>query len=113
LEALDLLPSGETTTLVLSPLPGRPSSGHASEQAEGSFASSWPEKEAIDTSVLDAISRDLAYHVGPIAKVIVSRAAKRATTLDDLFALVAAEISTEKKRQDFMATRIKHSLSKS
>jgi hypothetical protein len=62
--------------------------------------------------VLDAVSRDLAHHVGPIAKVIVSRAAKRATTLDELFALVAVEIGTEKKRQDFMATRTKYSFSK-
>jgi serine/threonine protein kinase len=105
LEALDRLPSGETTTLVLSPHPGRATG------PEAVVASSWHEKQ-VDASVLDAVSRDLAHHVGPIAKVIVSRAAKRATTLDELFALVAVEISTEKKRQDFMATRTKYSFSK-
>jgi serine/threonine-protein kinase len=115
LEALGLLPSGETTTLVISTLPGRSSqalNGHSPQPAEGSPASGWPEKNAIDAGVLEAVSRDLAYHVGPIAKVIVSRAAKRASTLDDLFALVATEISTEKKRQDFLATRTKYSISK-
>jgi serine/threonine-protein kinase len=100
LAALALLRSGETTTLAISTLPG------------STVASGWPEKKAIDSSVLDAISRDLAFHVGPIAKVIVGRAAKQAASLDDLFALVATEINTEKKRQDFLATRMKYSLSK-
>jgi eukaryotic-like serine/threonine-protein kinase len=59
--------------------------------------------------VLDSVSRDLAYHVGPIANVIVSRAAKRAISIDELFKLLATEISTEKNLQHFLATRIKYS----
>jgi eukaryotic-like serine/threonine-protein kinase len=108
LAALSSLPSGETTTLAFSTLPGQLRNVHTPHHA----GSSWPEKKAIETNVLDSVCRDLAFHVGPIAKVIVSRAAKQATTLDDLFAIVAREISTEKKRQDFLATRIKYSISK-
>jgi serine/threonine-protein kinase len=115
LETLGLPPSGDTTTLATSTLPGQASRAfnrHNPEQVEDSPPASSPGKKVIDTSVLDSVSRDLAYHVGPIAKLIVSRAAKRAATLDDLFALVATEISTEKKRQDFLATRTKYSISK-
>jgi eukaryotic-like serine/threonine-protein kinase len=100
LNSLSLVQTGETTTLATSTLP---------RHAEGSLTSDWPMKQAIDTNVLDSVSRDLAYHVGPIAKVIVSRAAKRAISLDELFKLLATEISSEKSRQDFLATRIKYS----
>jgi serine/threonine-protein kinase len=104
LEALELLSSSETTTLVASPLPGRapgPDDVPASTQHEKQFG----------TSVLDEVTRDLANHVGPIAKVVVSRAARQATTLDELFSLLAREISTEEERQDFLSTRIKYSTS--
>jgi serine/threonine-protein kinase len=116
LQAFDLLRSGDTATLAISTLPttrtGQARIMQTPEPANGAPASGWPEKKTIDSSILDAVSRDLAYHVGPIAKVIVSRAARQAATLDDLFARVAAEISTEKQRQDFLATRMKHSISK-
>ena len=63
----------------------------------------------IDTNVLSAISRDLASHIGPISKVVVIRAAKQASTLDELYALLAPEIDSEEKRKVFLATRHKHS----
>jgi eukaryotic-like serine/threonine-protein kinase len=112
LEALGSFPSGETTTLAIATLPDPTHTRLDPKHPEGASASSPQEKQPIDASSLDSISRDLAFHVGPIAKVIVSRAAKRAATLDDLFALVASEISTEKKRQDFLATRTKYSATK-
>jgi serine/threonine-protein kinase len=102
LESLNLVRAGETTTIATAMLP----------RAEGALASNWPENKVIDAGILDSVSRDLALHVGPIAKVLVSRAAKRAGTLDELFALVATEISTEKKRQDFLSTRTKYSVFK-
>jgi serine/threonine protein kinase len=100
LDSLSRLRTGETATLAASTLP---------RHAEGAIASNTPIKRAIDANILDSVSRDLAYHVGPIAKVIVSRAAKRAISLDELYKLLATEISTEKSRQDFLATRIKYS----
>jgi eukaryotic-like serine/threonine-protein kinase len=102
LEALESLSSSETTTLEALPLPSR-AAGRKDVSASSSH------EKQFDTSVLDAVSRDLANHVGPIAKVVVSRAAGQATTLDELFALLATEISTEKERQNFLSTRIKHS----
>jgi eukaryotic-like serine/threonine-protein kinase len=100
LDSISLLHTGETATLAASTLP---------RNAEAALASNTPIKQAIDPNVLDSVSRELAFHVGPIAKVIVSRAAKRAISLDELYKLLATEISTEKSRQDFLATRIKYS----
>jgi len=100
LDSISLLHTGETATLAASTLP---------RNAEAALASTTPIKQAIDPNVLDSVSRELAFHVGPIAKVIVSRAAKRAISLDELYKLLATEISTEKSRQDFLATRIKYS----
>jgi eukaryotic-like serine/threonine-protein kinase len=100
LDSISQLNTGETATLAASTLP---------RYAEGALASNTPMKQAIDANVLDSVSRDLAFHVGPIAKVIVSRAAKRAISLDELYKLLATEIATEKNRQDFLATRIKYS----
>jgi serine/threonine-protein kinase len=111
LGALGTLRSGETTTLVISAHPDRVRNGHP-EYVEVGFVSSRPEKTVFDASVLDAITRDLAYHVGPIAKIVVSRAAKKALTLDDLYEMVAAEIGTEERRKSFLATRRKRSASK-
>jgi serine/threonine-protein kinase len=111
LGALGTLRSGETTTLVISAQPDRVRSGQP-EYAQVGFDSSRPEKTVFDVSVLDAITRDLAYHLGPIAKIVVSRAAKKALTLDDLNEMVAAEIGTEERRKTFLSTRRKRSASK-
>jgi hypothetical protein len=61
-------------------------------------------------SVLSSVSRELAHYIGPIAKVVVNRAAKQACTLDELYSLVSAEVSTDRERKAFMATRQKYSL---
>jgi hypothetical protein len=106
LGALGTLRSGETTTLVISAQPDRVRNGHP-EDAEVGFVSSRPEKTVFDTTVLEAIIRDLAYHLGPIAKIVVSRASKKALTLDDLYEIVAAEIGTDERRKTFLATRRK------
>jgi eukaryotic-like serine/threonine-protein kinase len=42
---------------------------------------------------------------------VVSRAAKQAISLDELYALVAKEIDAEESRKCFLATRHKHSSS--
>jgi serine/threonine protein kinase len=52
---------------------------------------------------LDSVSRELAAFIGPIAKVVVKRAADRCSSVDELYALVAGEIGTEKERSRFLA----------
>jgi hypothetical protein len=60
--------------------------------------------------VLSSVTRELAHYIGPIAKVVVNRAAKQASTLDELYSLVSAEIGTDSERKAFMTTRQKYSL---
>lgn len=58
-----------------------------------------------DAAVLESARKELALFIGPMARVIVSRAAKRARTLQDLYEILAAEIPSPGDRQKFLATR--------
>jgi eukaryotic-like serine/threonine-protein kinase len=60
---------------------------------------------------LDSVSRELAAFVGPIAKVLVKRAADRCSSLDELYAIVADEIDNEKDRARFLAGKKKQPIS--
>lgn len=57
-----------------------------------------------DPALIDRLRKELATYIGPLAKIIVSRAAKKAKSVDELYDLVAAEITTEGDRRKFMAT---------
>jgi hypothetical protein len=59
---------------------------------------------AMEKSVLDRVSRELAAFIGPIAEVVVKRAAKRCTSLDDLCVMVAQEIDLSADRAKFLAS---------
>ena len=61
----------------------------------------------IQPSDLDSVSRELAAFIGPIAKVVVKRAADRCSSVDELYAVVAVEIDTEKDRARFLARKKK------
>ena len=58
---------------------------------------------AWDEAWLARLELSLAAYIGPIAKVIVKRATKSASTPDDLCRLLAAEISSEADRQRFLS----------
>jgi serine/threonine protein kinase len=58
-------------------------------------------------SELDSVSRELAAFIGPIAKVVVKRAADRCSSVDELYSVVAGEIDTEKDRKRFLAGKKK------
>jgi len=64
-----------------------------------------PSRSTLDPSVLDSVSRELATFIGPIAKVVVKRAAERCSSVDDLYSAVAVEIDSEKDRSSFMARK--------
>lgn len=59
---------------------------------------------ALDRAVLDRVSRELAIFIGPIAEVVVKRAAKRSTSLADLCGVVAEEIDSSADRAKFLAS---------
>jgi serine/threonine protein kinase len=61
-----------------------------------------PGAPAWDPAMLERIRRLLADYLGPVAKVIVERAAKRARTAQELGALLGGEVPSVKDRERFL-----------
>lgn len=55
---------------------------------------------------LEKLKKDLAVYIGPMARIIVARAAKRSGSLRQLYEAVAAEIPSPSDRQKFLASRV-------
>ena len=55
--------------------------------------------------VIDQIAKELATYVGPIARVLVKKAAKRCATTRDIYEAVATEIDSIPDRQKFLAKK--------
>jgi serine/threonine-protein kinase len=72
-----------------------PSKGSGAPRSSGSF----------EPKVLDSVSRELAAFIGPIARVVVKRAADRCSSVEELYACVAAEIDSERDRSQFLAKK--------
>jgi hypothetical protein len=53
----------------------------------------------------EATVKDLAVYIGPMAKIIVNRAAKQAQSPKQLYETVAAEIQNPADRAKFLARR--------
>jgi serine/threonine protein kinase len=60
-----------------------------------------PAPPVFDPALLDKLETELAHHLGPIAKVIVRNAAKKAKAQAELIGLLAAEISDSAVRAGF------------
>ena len=58
----------------------------------------------IERAILERVGRELAAYIGPIAEIVVRRAAKRCTSVADLCALVAQEIDSSADRAKFLAS---------
>lgn len=56
----------------------------------------------LDSETLKKLSRDLAGHIGPIAAMVVKAAARKAVTRGQLVETVAAEISDQAARAEFV-----------
>lgn len=80
--------AADELTVVLPP----PASSGA-DQSEQSWA---------DEEVLTTLQRRLALHVGPIAKMLVGSAVRKAASLDALCALLAEHIEKADERQNFL-----------
>lgn len=89
----------------------RPISGARPIQTHGSLheASAVPGSEdstaaLIDPAAVQRITRELALHIGPIAEVVVKRAAHECTSAEDLCRKVAEEIDSPQGREKFLHT---------
>lgn len=66
----------------------------------------WPRDEpstSIDPALIQRVSRELALHIGPIAALVVKRAAPRSNSVEDLYLKVAEEIASSPERAKFLA----------
>ena len=74
--------------------------GPSSPAAEPPKAAAAP--HVWEPAVLDQVRKDLAAYMGPMAKLLVDRAAARAQTPAALYQLLAAEINAPKDREAFL-----------
>ncbi len=63
---------------------------------------------SMDPAWIDRLKKDLAVQIGPMARVVVDRAAKKASGPNELLATVAAEISSPEERARFLARHRTH-----
>jgi eukaryotic-like serine/threonine-protein kinase len=54
---------------------------------------------------LGRVRQDLAVYVGPMAKILVDRAAKKAASMQDLYEILSAEVPAGHERKKFLAMR--------
>ena len=80
------IPTAPTAVQHYSPGPITPSRG----------SKSW------DAAVLETARKNLAVFIGPMAKVIVSRAANHAQSIEELYQMLSAEISSLHDRDKFL-----------
>ena len=94
---------GPDARSVASP-PSSPSmSPNPSKAPSGTGPSSVPVPTGWDTAALAAVERELAQHVGPVARVLVRRAARGLTSLAAVRQAVAASIADFEARERFLA----------
>jgi hypothetical protein len=59
---------------------------------------------AIERAILERVGRELAGYIGPIAELVVKRAARHCASVTDLCAMVAQEIESAADRAKFLAS---------
>jgi serine/threonine protein kinase len=116
-EFLDLLTSiqaslnpEETMTRLPAPALSREVSSSRERNPEARTNANRTSKTLSGATILSSITRELAQYIGPIAKVVVNRAAKQSVTLDELYSLIATEVHSDQQRKAFLETRRKYSI---
>jgi serine/threonine protein kinase len=105
--AVDPSRLNETVTVVLASVPA------AGEAVPAVTAASRNEASIHSSADLDRVSKELATHIGPIAHILVRRAAPESRSLSDLYQTLAQEISSASKREQFLAGMPRAQLSRS
>jgi serine/threonine protein kinase len=101
LEGISFVDAQTLETLAIQVPP--PSSGGAQSGSKGS--GSRPSGGSFEPKLLDSVSRELAAFIGPIAKVVVKRAADRCSSIEELYASVATEIDSDRDRSQFLSKK--------
>jgi serine/threonine-protein kinase len=69
-----------------------------------SATGSQPQVAALSPELLDQTTRKLALFMGPMAGIMVNRAARKAHSLDELYSMLAAEIPSDRDRASFLSS---------
>jgi len=85
-------------TAAARPGPAQPDMTGSTKLEDGSSAQ-------IDPTAVQRITRDLALRIGPIAEIVVRRAASRCNSVEDLYLKVAEEIDSRDEREKFLRGR--------
>ena len=102
------VPWGHKTASSAAPRPPKPESAEAlpqdaGEEAHTSAKPGYATSTAPwDPRVLKAVEDSLAEHIGPVAKILVGRAAHHTKDLHELCQALAAQLSTEQQRTSFL-----------
>jgi serine/threonine-protein kinase len=105
---LDSIHLSETRTVAVHSL--RPAPTDAAPLPNSHSAAEASVHSAAD---LERASKDLASFIGPIAHILVRRAAAESRTLSDLYQTLAQEISSASKREQFLGSMPRAPLSRS
>lgn len=57
---------------------------------------------SLDVTEMESLERRLAHYVGPVAKLLVKRAAAKASSLEELTQMLAAEVEAAPARKQFL-----------
>src|SRR6185312_14769023 len=88
---------------VAGPLPARPTPKTPPARPAVAPAAAPAPARSLAPAVLDEAADRLAIHIGPVAKLLVKRAAKQASSTRDLYERLAAHIDDPQSRQRFAA----------
>ena len=94
-EILDEVNTGEPVS-VLSELTRTELSDTVSEPVSNSQPATW------DPAILDLATRQLAAYIGPLAAMLVRKASRRTSSVDELYALLANEVPDPRDRESFL-----------
>jgi serine/threonine-protein kinase len=101
------IPEGAERQRFLDALPLAPPAPECSAPsgAAATTPAAAPERAGqFDATLLDAAQQRLAFYLGPIAGVLVARAARRSSSVAALYQALAAEIADEEDRRAFLST---------
>jgi hypothetical protein len=79
---------------------GRREPSRSPEEGSGAHAASVVSK--IEDRTMQRVSKELAAYIGPISDVVVKRAAKRCSSVEDFYGMAAQEIEAEADRVKFL-----------
>jgi len=99
----DTTPVATSATFNHATAPAR--SGPAQPDVTGSSRLEDGSSARIDPVAVQRITRELAVHIGPIAEIVVRRAASRCNSVEDLYLKVAEEIDSRDERDKFLLGR--------